>query len=583
MTGTSAPGSSNMHDLVIRGGTVVDGSLRPARTADVAIDGTIVTEVGDVDARGRRELDADGQIVTPGFVDIHTHYDGQATWDPYLTPSGWHGVTTVVMGNCGVGFAPAAPDRHEWLIGLMEGVEDIPGAALTEGMTWEWESFPEYLDALDRMPRALDIAAQVPHGAVRAYVMGERGAKNEAATPDDIEAMAEIVREAIAAGAVGFTTSRTMLHRAKDGELVPGTFASDDELLGIGAVMGELDAGVFEFTSDMVAVADEMSWMQRFSQATGRPVTFSCLQNDFQPEAWRDLLERSERATAEGARIVPQVAGRPTCLLFGLESSAHPFVLHDAYQPLAALPLAERVARMRDPEVRAAILSEDTAKLGFANAILSRYDKLFPLGDPPDYEPPPEASVAAIAAREGRSAEEVAYDLLLQSDGKELLYSPFLGYSYGDFEVMREMLEHPLAVLGLGDGGAHCGVLCDASLPTYMLSHWVRDRDRGERLPLEFAVNMQTRRTAEMYGFMDRGLLAPGMKADVNVLDLDGLKLRPPEVVFDLPAHGRRMIQKADGYRATIVAGECVYENGEPTGALPGSLLRGATVAANGD
>jgi len=568
-----------MHDLVIRGGTLVDGTGAPARTGDLAIDGDRIAEVGGRAGAARREIDATGLLVTPGWVDIHTHYDGQVTWDPYLTPSSWHGVTTVVMGNCGVGFAPALPDRHQWLIGLMEGVEDIPGTALAEGIRWEWETFPEYLDAVARMRRAIDVAAQVPHGAVRAYVMGERGARNEKASAEDVAAMARIVREAIAAGALGFSTSRTLLHRAIDGEPVPGTFAGEDELLGIGRALGA--RAVFELASDLAPEGAELAWMEKVSGETGCHVTFACLQNDFDPEQWRRLLRGVDEATARGARVVPQVAGRPTGLLLGLESTFHPFSDHPTYRDeLARLPLAERVRRMRDSALRARLLADQPdARVPIGAYIAQSFHKLFPLGDPPDYEPAPERSVKAIAEREGRSAYEVAYDLLLERDGHALLYFPLLNYAQGDFEPIREMLLHPQAVLGLSDGGAHCGIICDASMPTYMLTHWARDRRRGERLPLESVVRLQTRNTARLFGLDDRGALAPGLKADVNLIDFENLQLSPPETVFDLPARGRRLVQRSTGYAATIASGEVIFEKGEPTGALPGRLIRGPQAA----
>jgi N-acyl-D-aspartate/D-glutamate deacylase len=572
-----------MHDLVIRNGRVVDGTGEPARKADIAIDGDRIREVGSEMGPGRREIDARDRLVTPGWVDIHTHYDGQATWDPYLSPTGWNGVTTVVMGNCGVGFAPAPPDRHDWLIQLMEGVEDIPGTALAAGIDWQWESFPEYLDALERFPRALDICAQVPHGAVRAYVMGERGARNEKASAEEIQAMADIVKEAIEAGALGFSTSRTILHRAKDGELVPGTVAGDDEILGIGAALGEAGAGVFEVASDFAPDGaevgmerTELSWMRELSQRTGRPVTFACLQNDFQPEQWRRLIDFAAEEATKGGSLTPQVAPRPAGLLLGLESSFHPFVAHAGYQALAGLPLEERVARLRRPEVREAILSNPPQGLPpVLTMILNSFHKVFRLGDPPDYEPAPEASAAAIAAREGRAPAAVVYDWLLENDGKELLYFPFLGYAHGDFEALREMMLHPQAVFGLSDGGAHCGLIADASNPTFLLTHWVRDRTRGERLPLEFVVRAQTRNTAALYGLHDRGVIAPGMKADLNVIDFEALQIRRPRMVFDLPAQGRRLVQDIEGYVATICSGQVTYEDGKATGAMPGKLVRG--------
>jgi N-acyl-D-aspartate/D-glutamate deacylase len=569
-----------MHDIVIRNGHIVDGSGAAGRDGDVAIDGDRIAAVGGRAGAARREIDAGGRLVAPGWVDIHTHYDGQVTWDPYLSPSSWHGVTTVVMGNCGVGFAPAKPDRREWLIGLMEGVEDIPGTALSEGIRWEWESFPEYLDALERMPRALDVGTQVPHGAVRAYVMGERGAKNEVPTPEDIRRMAEILREGIRAGALGFSTSRTLLHRAVDGEPVPGTFAPEDEVLGIGRVLGELGRGVFEMASDLAPEERELAWVEKLARETGRPVTFACLQNDVDPSQWRRLLAAAEKAAAGGARVTPQVAVRPTGLLMGLEGKAHPFRQHPAYMEVAAKPLAERVAILRTPAFRARLLSEEIRFTDPLSAfVMSSFHKLFPLGDPPDYEPTPDRSVAAIAQREGRSPLEVAYDLLLQRDGRELLYFPILNYAETSFDAIHEMLLHPQAVLGLSDGGAHCSLICDASAPTYLLAHWVRDRRRGERLPLEWAVRSQTRRTAELYGLFDRGLLAPGMLADVNVIDLDALGISPPEMVYDLPAHAGRLVQRAHGYRVTLKSGRTIFEDGVPTGALPGRLLRGPQAA----
>jgi N-acyl-D-amino-acid deacylase len=581
----SATKGTVMHDLVIRNGTVVDGSGGPLRapgTADIAVDGDRIIAVGSDVGPGRRDIDADGRLVTPGFVDIHTHYDGQATWDPEISPSSWHGVTTIVMGNCGVGFAPADPVKRAWLIQLMEGVEDIPGTALAEGMSWNWETFPEYLDELDRMARAVDVSALVPHGAVRAYVMGDRGGQNAEATPDEIEAMAKVVREAVEAGAVGFSTTRTLLHRAKDGELAAGTTASADELIGIGRALGDARSGVFELASDMFDPEGEFAWMRTIAHETGRPVTFNCLQDDLRPEHWRRLVELADEATADGARIVPQVAGRPASVLFGWDSTAHPFVFHQTWRTLADLPRADRQARLRDAEVRRAMVTERVEVSGLAAFITSAWHKLFPLGDPPEYEPGPERSVQSIAAREGRTPEEITYDLMMADDGRGLLYIPLLGYAHGDFDALHEMLVHPGSVLGLGDGGAHCGLLCDASLPTYMLTHWVRDRSRGVRLGLEQAVHMQTRSTAGLYGFDDRGLLAPGYLADLNVIDLDALAIDAPTMVYDLPAGGRRLVQRARGYAATVKRGVVVREDDQSTGERPGVLLRGARPAPSG-
>ena len=573
-----------MHDLVIRGGTVVDGTGAAPAPGDVAIDGGRITAVGRVDDLGTEEIDATGKIVTPGFVDIHTHYDGQVTWDPLLTPSTWHGVTTVVMGNCGVGFAPAKPDEHEWLIGLMEGVEDIPGAALSEGMRWGWESFPEFLDFLDDQPLAIDIGTQVPHGAVRGYVMGERGARNEPATSDDIAAMARIVRDGIDAGALGVSTSRTIAHRAIDGEPVPGTFAAEDELFGLGRALGEVGSGVFELApagvmgEDLAAPAREMDWMCRLADATGRPVTFAMSQHDLAPDQWKDQLELALEAWDAGIPIRPQIAGRPTGLLLGLQTF-HAFRRRPSYQAIAELPLDERVERMRDPEVRAAILGEQPVSDPRMAFIGMGLDRTFPIGDPPDYEPAPELSVAARAEREGRDPQELLYDLLLGDEGHELLLRPLLGYSNFDLEPIREMLLHPTTALGLGDGGAHVGAICDASIETTMLTHWVRDRSRGERLPLELVVRKMTSDTASLYGLGDRGVLAAGLRGDVNVIDFDALTLHRPEMVYDLPGGARRLVQRASGYDATIVAGTVVMRDGTDTGARPGTLVRGARSA----
>ena len=565
-----------MHDLVIRNGRIVDGTGAAAKNGDVAIDGGRITSAGGKAGAGRREIDANGLLVTPGWVDIHTHYDGQVTWDPYLSPSSWHGVTTIVMGNCGVGFAPVARGKEEFLIGLMEGVEDIPGAALAEGIKWQWESFPEYLDALEKMKRVLDVGAQVPHGSVRAYVMGERGARNEEATPDDIAKMAAIVRDSLRAGALGFTTSRTMLHRAKNKELVPGTFASEAELLGIGRAMGEAGHGVFEMASDMVGPDATMEWMVKFSTETGLPITFAMAQVDQNPQGYRNVLDRVRKFNAGGAYLVPQIPGRPTGILMGWQSSLHPFITHPTYKELSHLPIDERVAKLRDPAIKARILGEAPGS-GDRMAIyfMTNWFKYFALGDPPNYEPAREDSIGSRAERMGKSAADLCYDMMLERNGRELLYMPFANYSDYNFDALREMLLDPVTALGLSDGGAHCGAICDASMPTYMLTHWARDRRRGERLPIEFAVKRQTSDTAKFYGLRDRGVLVPGMKADVNVIDFDNLTLHPPKMIFDLPAGGRRLVQEVDGYKYTVQTGEVTWENGKATGAMPGHLIRG--------
>ncbi|MDG2307844.1 MAG: amidohydrolase family protein [Candidatus Binatia bacterium] len=578
-----------MHDLVIRGGQVVDGTGAEPRNGDVAIQGGRITAVGKVEGDARRTIDADGLVVTPGFVDIHTHYDAQATWDPLLTPSCWHGVTTAVCGNCGVGFAPARPDRHEWLIGLMEGVEDIPGAALSEGIKWDWESFPEYLDALERAPRALDFGTQVPHGAVRGYVMGDRGAKNEAATADDIIGMAKIVKEGLLAGALGFSTSRTLGHRAVDGEPVPGTYAAEDELFGIGKALADTGLGVFELAplgaggdapgDPPDAILEEIDWMCRLSAEIRRPVSFAMLTYTSRPEMWRQLIDIAERAVANGADVRPQMAGRPFGILAGHQTIANPFLGRPTYDAIAQLPLAQRAARLRDAEVRRKILAERPADGANFFGSAKIFETMFPLGDPPNYEPAPEESVAAIARREGRDVHEFAYELLLGDDARELLLLPILNYASGDCEPLREMMDHDRVVLGLGDGGAHCGLICDASIPTFMLTHWVRDRTRGATVPLERVIHRMTQDTARLYGLLDRGVLAPGYKADLNLIDLENVRLCPPRMAHDLPGGGRRLLQRSEGYEANIVSGEVVMANGEPTGAQPGRLLRGPQAA----
>ncbi len=570
-----------MHDLVIRNGTVVDGTGAPARRADVAIDDGKVTIVGTVEAAGEAEIDATDRLVTPGFVDVHTHYDGQVTWDPLLTPSSLHGVTTVVMGNCGVGFAPAKPDEHEWLIGLMEGVEDIPGAALSAGIRWGWETFPEFLDFLEGQELALDVGTQVPHGSVRGYVMGERGAKNEPATPEDIEAMARIVRDGIEAGALGVSTSRTIAHRAIDGEPVPGTYAAEDELFGLGRALGDAGAGVFELApagvmgEDLAASEKEMDWMRRLSRETGRPVTFAMNQHDLDPDQWKKMLDLAGEAFDEGVPVRPQVAGRPLGLLLGLQTF-HPLRQRPSYAPLDDLPLDEKVAAMRDPELRARILSEKPEADDRMAFIGLGLDRIFKLGEPPDYEPAREQSIAALAEQAGVDPEEYLYDLLLSNDGRELLLRPLLGYTNFTQDPIREMIAHPATALGLGDGGAHVGAICDASIETYMLTHWARDRSRGEKLPLELVVRKMTSDTASLYGLGDRGTLEPGMKGDANVIDHANLTLHRPEMVYDLPGGARRLLQYATGYDATIVSGQVVMKDGKDTGARPGTLLRGA-------
>ncbi|MDO9223391.1 MAG: amidohydrolase family protein, partial [Caulobacter sp.] len=510
-----------MHDLVIRNGRIIDGAETPAFKADIAIDNGRITAVGVVPGKGRREIDAAGKIVTPGWVDIHTHYDGQVTWDPYLSPSSWHGVTTAVMGNCGVGFAPVKRDRHDWLIELMEGVEDIPGSALAEGISWDWETFPEYLDSLDGQARVLDVATQVPHSAVRAYVMGDRGARNEDATAEDIAAMSAIVAEGIEAGALGFSTSRTVVHTTKDGTVMPGTTAAADELLAIGKAMAAVGPGVFEMSSDMAPAEPEFDWMRAMSMDTGVTVTYSLLQSPMKPDNWVKLLELTRQARAQGASVAAQIACRPTGLVLGWQSTIHPFVGRQTYRDIAALPFEARLEKLRAPAVRAAILSEPSRKMGPLGAIMTQgFDRMFRLQQPDgnlDYEPRAEDSIKALAEAGGLAPDAVVYDMLMENNGRGYIYLPLLNYAEFNFDHIHAMMHDPNTVLSLSDGGAHCGVICDASFPTYMLTHWVRDRKRGPTLPLEKVVSMQTRDTARLYGLNARGVLAVGMKADVNV------------------------------------------------------------------
>ena len=562
-----------MHDLVIRDGTVVDGTGEPTRHADVAVDDGIITEVGEDLGAATREIDADGRVVAPGWVDVHTHYDGQVTWDPEMAPSSWHGVTSVVMGNCGVGFAPVRPDGQDFLVELMEAVEDIPGTALHEGIDWNWESFGEYLDALETMPRTIDVAAQMPHVALRAYVMGERA--HDEPNTDELAEMSRLTKQAIADGAIGFSTSRTILHKSKHG-LIPGTHSAPDELIAIATGMAEAGKGIFQFVSDSMGSTDEeRAWVREIAAFSGLTVTYSLAQTPFAPAAFRAALDDAQALGRNGVTVIPQVPARPTGMLFGLQSSFNPFMGYPSYRELWSVSLAERVAKLRDPEFRAQILAEEFQSHDrTAHFLAKNWAQMFRLGDPPDYEPAPETSVASTAQREGRRPEEVVLDWLLEDDGKALLFAPLGSYVDHDHEAIREMISHPSSAIGLSDGGAHCGLICDASFPSYLLTHWVRDRTRGERLPLELVVHKQTQATARAYGMTDRGVIAEGKKADLNVIDLDAMHLHAPDMVFDLPAGGRRLVQRVDGYVATVQTGEVTFENGESTGARPGRVVR---------
>ena len=565
------------HDLVIRGGSVVDGSGVAARHADVAVDDGVISAVGTVAGRGREELDAGGLVVAPGWVDVHTHYDGQVTWDPYLTPSSWHGVTTVVMGNCGVGFAPVHPDRHDWLIELMEGVEDIPGTALHEGISWGWESLPEYLDVVGGLPHAIDVGAQVPHGALRGYVMGDRGADHtEIPTPHEIARMGALAAEGIEAGALGFSTSRTVAHRSADGRHTPSLTATTDELLGIARAIGATGKGVFEVVADLVDLDAEFSILRAMSEVSGRPMSITILQRaGFPADEYTRILGLIERAVADGVPLRGQVAARPVGLIMSLEGRVNPLLGSATYRRLAALPLPARVEALRAGDVRTRVLA-DLADLPAGANPLDRVPYAFLLGDPPRYDQTPDESIAAIAVRNATTPAAVAYDALLERDGRGTIYQPVANYVEADLRAVRAMIVHPLTVPGLGDAGAHCTMICDGSFPTYMLSYWGLEAPSTQRLPIEWIVKRQCADTAALVGLLDRGVLAPGYRADINLIDLDELAITAPEMLYDLPADGKRLVQRARGYRATLVHGEVVFRYGQATGALPGRLVRGA-------
>ncbi len=565
---------SRPYALVIRGGAVVDGSGGEPRDADVGIADGLVAAVGPNLAAGDEEIDARGKIVTPGFIDPHTHYDAQATWSSRITPSSWNGVTTAMIGNCGVGFAPCRPNQRETLVEFMEGVEDIPGAVLDEGLPWTWQSFEQFMDALDARPYDLDIAAQVPHSPVRVFVMGQRGVEREPATPEDNAAMAELAAAGIRAGALGFSTSRTLNHKTLDGRPIPTLTAAEDELTAIGVAMGAVGSGWLQVISDFVDLDEEFAMLRRVVERCRRPLAITILQVDRAPDGWRRILDHIAEANRDGLPIIGQTLTRATGVLLGFEISINPFSGRPSWEAIAHLPLAKKLETLRQPDFRARLFAEECANASLARRV-SSWDRLYPLGTPPDYEPSDEQSVAAIAAREGKSPGDVAYDYLLERDAKAMLYRPVSNYSEGSLDAVGEMLRHPNTLVSLGDGGAHVGMLCDASAFTYMLVHWVRDRATGERMTLPWAVKRMTRDNALALGLEDRGLLRPGYKADLNVIDYDRLTLHCPEPVYDLPSGGRRLIQRAEGYVATVVSGAPVYRDGEATGALPGRLLRG--------
>ncbi len=582
-----------MFDVKIKGGTIVDGTGRERFSGDVGIAGGRIVEVGACDGDAREVIDADGAIVAPGFVDMHTHYDGQVSWDPDLAPSSLHGVTTCVMGSCGVGFAPVRPSGRDALIALMEGVEDIPGTALAEGIQWGWESFAEYMDAIDSFPHAVDFAAHVPHDAVRMYVMGERAVADQAATPEDIAAMRDVVRAALEAGAIGFSTGRSENHRTAAGAPTPASEAAGDELAGIAQAFVGLDRGVLQAVSDydMHRGDDrfhgEFDLLEQMVAASGgRPLSVSTMQRDHSPNQWKWIFERAQAAADKGLTIRCQVAPRAIGVMLGLEATFHPFVGFPSYKAIAHLPLAERVERMRDPDLRARMLTEKSEPLSgdgssvppLADQLLAQIDKvamrLYRLGEQPNYEPAMTDCLYAEAAQRGDSALGVVYDALLERGGKQLLYFPLYNYTGLCLDDVHTMLTHPLALPGLSDGGAHVGTICDASFPTFLMTHWARDRARGDKISLERVVKMQSHDTARFLGLADRGTIAPGQKADLNVIDFDRLALRHPELHADLPAGGKRLLQGADGYVATLVSGQVVAANGALTGARPGRLVR---------
>ncbi|WP_309752609.1 D-aminoacylase [Novosphingobium sp.] len=574
------------YDLIIRNGTIVDGTGEARFTGDVAVKDGLIAAVGQVHGDATQEIDAKGKVVAPGWVDVHTHYDGQATWDAEMAPSSWHGVTTVVMGNCGVGFAPAAPDRHKWLIELMEGVEDIPGTALAEGMKWNWETFPEYLDALEEMPRTVDVGTHVPHGAVRAYVLGDRERPGAIPTADDITRMADIVEEGVRAGALGFSTSRTVLHRSINGEVVPGTTATKEELIAIGRAMGRAGHGVFEMASDMRREWDEFGWMGALSRETGLPCTFAALQSIAKEQPLDEQIANMRAENDNGANIVAQIALRGNGIVMAWQGTVHPFRLKPSYQAIAELPWEEQKAKLLDSAFRAQVLSETSDYsevnqdiIGLIQVVCCGWTMQFEMGPAFNYEPQADESVAARAAAAGKTGDEYAYDLLCENDGKGFIYLPILNYADGNLDFLEALQNSDDCVNSLSDGGAHCGTICDAASPTFMLEHWVKNRKRGT-ITLENAVKRQCNDTARLYGLHDRGVLAPGYLADINVIDMDAIKLGKPWLAFDLPAGGKRLLQKAEGYDCTIKGGVVTFQNGTWTGATPGGLIRGPQMAA---
>ena len=592
----------HIHDLVIRNGNIVDGSGKKPFLGDIAIDEGNITKVGEVINSGKKEIDADGNLVSPGWVDIHTHYDGQVCWDPYLTPSSWHGVTTVVMGNCGVGFAPVKPGDENFLIQLMEGVEDIPGTALHEGIDWEWETFPEFLDAIERKEFVMDLGFMIGHGPVRSYVMGYDRCQNQVdASKDEINQMSEIVEKAINAGALGFSTSRTILHRDVHGVYVPGTEASSEEMMELAFAVDRAGEGTLEIVSDWLDQEIEMSWMKEYVEKSDCGLTVLQTNGD----SVKTILYCEEQFL-KGKNVRPQFPGRNVGLMFGLESSLHPFIGHPSYKDISHLPLNERLSIMRDPAFKQKILNESPsfredlqkaakeqksnktkeeikAEAEIGKKLISNYETQFILSDPPNYEPTREDSIAYLAEQRNQSEEEVIYDELIKDDGKSLIYACFTPYENHKLKFVETFYKLKSSVAGGSDGGAHCGLICDASMPTTNLSHWARDRSAGNKIPLELIIRKQTKDTAETYGLFDRGEIKTGMIADINIIDFEKLNVSLPKMIFDLPKGGKRLVQESFGYLATIKSGEVVYENGQATGTLPGQVIRGKQTSETKD
>jgi len=565
--------------LVIRGGTIIDGSGGDPYEADLSVAGGRIEAIGKNLPKGGEEIDARGLVVTPGFVDLHTHYDAQVTWSNRVTPSSWNGVTTAMIGNCGVGFAPCLPEQRDMLVKLMEGVEDIPEVVLTDGLPWNWETFEDYLDALGARDYDLDVVTQVPHAALRVYVMGQRGVDREPATERDRAEMARLAAAGMRAGALGFSTSRTLNHQTKAGQPIPTLEAEEAELLEIAGALRDVGSGWMQVISDFNDSDAEFAMLRRIARRSGLPLSITILQRDKNPEWWREIMGQVAAANADGAKMLGQVLPRPTGIMLGFEISQNPFIGRPSWETIADLPFEAKLAILRRPDFRAKLISETNPNEKLAYRV-AHWERIFPLGDPPNYEPAPEQSIAAIAAREGRDPAELAYDMLLENGGKTILYRPLSNYTYFNLDTVGDMMRHPNTLVGLGDGGAHVSIICDASAISYLLTHWTRDRTRGETVPLPWAIKRLTRDNAAAIGLNDRGLLKPGLKADINVIDYDRLRLRAPEVTYDLPSGGRRLIQKTDGYAATLVSGRPVYRESVATGVLPGRLVRGAKGAA---